>query len=748
MSTKHVLVVMIFFLSLSGMAQHSVCQQSKCSPKTLQYIERAHQSKSQMCLSEKYVYKKINQKWYVSAFVKAEGVAYKKTFKDLGVLIGTTTGSIFTIQIPAENVANLASSESIQYLQLDEPVFMNLDSARSDTRVDSVHQGVNLPQAFTGKNVVVGIIDAGFDYSHPTLMDTSGNIFRLKKVWEQKVSGMPPAGFAYGNEISDSTNLMNDGFDVSLFSHGTHVSGISAGSGYGSQNGKYRGIAFESDLVFVGIKPDPEQWTSTGGTNIIDGINYIYAYAASVGKPAVVNLSWGCSMGPHDGTSLFSQAVDQLTGVGKIFVCAAGNNGTDNIHLNKKFTTTDTLIRSFVNFPTVGTEKRTWLDGWGEAGKTYCVKITLFNGSSAGNSTGFICQDGTLHNYTLIGSANDSCFVSIINSASEFNGKPRIFIDLFTKSANRVEVSVKSNSGNLNMWMGYVKDYTGYYGSFAVGIVGQSVGNKDMTVSDFATTHSAIAAAAYASKVAYTNIDGVASDYSTYVAEGNIVPFSSHGPAADSTNKPDIAAPGLSIASGINSYDTTYNAGGANRISVISSFLSPLTGRTYSYAMMMGTSMASPMTSGIIALMLEANPQLTPFLVKGILKETAILDNFTGSIPSQGSYLWGYGKINAYGAVKKTWESVNVNNISNKEANGILYPNPNLGSFSMIIHSKENEPIQLLIYDVTGKAVFSHNYTVTQGINNISVVSKLTPGLYFLKAIDSSGMSTYKLVVE
>ena len=92
--------------------------------------------------------------------------------------------------------------------------------------------------------------------------------------------------------------------------------------------------------------------------------------------------------------------------------------------------------------------------------------------------------------------------------------------------------------------MGYVDQYTGYYGNFNAGAQSWAVaGDKDMTISDFSSTHGAIAAAAYASKTTFTNIDGGFTNYNTYVAQGNLTPFSSHGPTADSITKPDIAAP-------------------------------------------------------------------------------------------------------------------------------------------------------------------------------------------------------------
>src|SRR5207244_2420635 len=63
--------------------------------------------------------------------------------------------------------------------------------------------------------------------------------------------------------------------------------------------------------------------------DIIAGIQYIFARADQLGRPAVVNLSLGTLFGPHDGTEAEEQAIDALSGPGHIVVIAAGNDGSN-----------------------------------------------------------------------------------------------------------------------------------------------------------------------------------------------------------------------------------------------------------------------------------------------------------------------------------------------------------------------------------------------------------------------------------
>ena len=63
--------------------------------------------------------------------------------------------------------------------------------------------------------------------------------------------------------------------------------------------------------------------------DIISGIQYIFARADQLGRPAVVNLSLGTLFGPHDGTESEEQAIDSISGPGHIVVIAAGNDGSN-----------------------------------------------------------------------------------------------------------------------------------------------------------------------------------------------------------------------------------------------------------------------------------------------------------------------------------------------------------------------------------------------------------------------------------
>lgn len=658
------------FFHLNIAAQIAPENIGKQSALTLQYLS-ATKSQAAAPTNSKFVYSQIDNQKYINAFIKVNNALVESELNELGILIGTKAGNIWTIKIPVEKVEELTLlEEGIDFIQLDQPIYSNMAEARAKTNVDLVHEGIALPQAYTGKDVVVGILDVGFDYTHPTFYDETGTQYRIKKIWEQKSIGTPPATYSYGHEIIDSMDMIARQTDNSTNSHGAHVAGIAAGSGFGGDNTEYRGVAYESDLVLVGITPAQNQWTNTGMTDIVDGLNYIFEYAESEGKPAVANLSWGCSIGPHDGTSLFSQAVDNLTGAGKIFTVSAGNNGGNKIHLNKEFSDSDTLVQTFIDFSANLPEKKSWLDIWGESGESFCIQFETYSVINPVAATGFLCLENSTIDTFLIGSDDDTCFINLTTVTADINGKPHAFLDIHSKTGNFINIAVKANSGSVDMWLGYVLGTRGYYGSFfKLGPIGVG-GDDDMTIGEMGCTESAITVGAYASKTNFTNLSGQPFSYDNYVLPDRICPFSSKGPTSDGRFKPDITAPGMTLASAVNSFDMSYVPGGASYGNVVHQY-TDLNSHDYYFGESSGTSMSAPMTAGIVALVLEADPFATPDKIKWLMASTAIKDTYTTDDPDAN--IWGVGKIDAYAIMESVFISAVEENVKEER---FIYPNP------------------------------------------------------------------------
>jgi serine protease AprX len=123
--------------------------------------------------------------------------------------------------------------------------------------------------------------------------------------------------------------------------------------------------------------------------------------------------------------------------------------------------------------------------------------------------------------------------------------------------------------------------------------------------------------------------------------DDTIANFSSRGPTwIDFVAKPDVVAPGVGIESLSDPQSTLYE--------ILPEYLLRGTVPTWykPYISLTGTSMAAPVVTGTVALMLQANPKLTPNAVKAILQFTA-QGNPAEDVLSQGA-----GVLNARGAVR------------------------------------------------------------------------------------------------
>jgi serine protease AprX len=115
--------------------------------------------------------------------------------------------------------------------------------------------------------------------------------------------------------------------------------------------------------------------------------------------------------------------------------------------------------------------------------------------------------------------------------------------------------------------------------------------------------------------------------------DDKVADFSSRGPTNDDLVKPDIVAPGVNIVSLRAPGSTLDKQKKKARV-----------GKWYTS--LSGTSMATPICAGIVAQMLQANPNLTPEQVKTKLMKTA------RSYPDIDANIQGAGLINAYDAVR------------------------------------------------------------------------------------------------
>ncbi|MEI6124105.1 MAG: LamG-like jellyroll fold domain-containing protein [Bacteroidota bacterium] len=78
-----------------------------------------------------------------------------------------------------------------------------------------------------------------------------------------------------------------------------------------------------------------------------------------------------------------------------------------------------------------------------------------------------------------------------------------------------------------------------------------------------------------------------------------------------------------------------------------------------------------------------------------------------------------------------------------------LFPNPVTASLTISFESASDESVQLLLYDISGKEMFSHLFYIKQGINTETIdLSTYANGMYFLKINTATSYNMHKVVIQ
>jgi subtilisin family serine protease len=684
-------------------------------------------------LVEKYAIQNIRNKYFIGAFIEVDkSVFQEKSLLSLGARINTKIGNIWSVDLPVENLKEVGLLDGIVYIEAGGKPMVCLDQARIDTRINLVNSGFQLPLPYKGQGVIVGVVDIGFDFTHPMFKDSTGTSLRISRAWIQNdTSGVAPSLFSYGSEYIGTTQLLNKGTDDANAWHGTHVTGIAAGSGFGS-NGLYRGAASEAEIVQVGLD------FSTGNLNhMVDGFAYICHYADSVNKPAIINMSLSV-LGDgslFDGSTLFERSLDSLITDKHILVVAAGNFGSTNMHVEKNSVPVADTLTSV--FRAAGWDA---VSIWSEPNAGLNVSVSVYDsvGTKLIQTPVYHTINGTSSTLDYpISIYNDTVIMSITSQhLSVLNSRSSFFVEVRSIS-NRdyyCSFSATADSGNIHAWDQPFNNFTNSINGLVV--QGAKNGDNNYTLGAPGTVKKAITVGAYTTKNSYTFLSGVTENTLFNVDLGEFAPFSSNGPGfINGYMKPTITAPGNTVVSAVNSFIPTFND--SNSVHTYNNH--------WYYAPAFGTSMACPLVTGIIALMYQANPLLTRDQVESVIKQTARQDSFTGSISSNGNSHWGWGKIDAYSAVSHALTS-NINDHHSLPENILIYPNPTSQNITITTFGANSKESVVSIFNFDGKQMICKRINAEK--SSTIDVSTFAKGLYFVKVTNENGFETRKLIIQ
>lgn len=539
---------------------------------------------------------------------------------DAGVIAAEATKAGYTATVVSSSVITLRASDSyIDSLRRDARVatiqkprrgWPMMEKARVDVGADRLHSGEDLETPFTGKGVVIGVIDQGFEYRHIAFLDDN-NQPRTKWLWNR-------TGYSQGIVTEPTDNIPSNGDLLNTVGHATHVTNIAAGSHIPEND--YYGIAPEADIIMI-----PSEFVDA---EVIEDVRFVADYAASEHKPWVVNMSFGTQMGAHDGTSVAEKAIDEILseGNGRAICVAAGNDRLAPMHAMHVFTEDKDTVCLLID-----------TGGYGAMASIYGQTA---DGQSHITGRPFLYTPNGEKDFKDHSYWTNYYDVSIDEGSQKechLVGMPRNALT----GGNRLGIELTADEGTaFHAWVNIG------YGSFAnAPDDGFISGDSQYTVSGMtASAEKTIVVGSYNTRDTYDNINGITiSD--NFGRVGEVSAFSNEGPLVNGLQKPQISAPGSTIISAISKYSSGFNRDDVSTVQDVKRGV-----RHFYYSAMYGTSMATPMVTGTIALWLQAYPRMSNEQLLNIIQTTSRKDEFTGD--ESWTPLYGYGKIDAYEGLK------------------------------------------------------------------------------------------------
>lgn len=281
--------------------------------------------------------------WEVIIRYVGDEDTFRTNFPDLAFT--ALSGGYGILRASKEQIIALAGSPLVTYIEKPKNLYFEVAEGRRASCINSLQNAY--PSSFTGRGVLVGIIDSGIDYMHPDFRNADGTT-RIAALWDQSIAPddnkgwLPPQGYSLGTlfteeQINEAINAPSSALQkeicpsIDLSGHGTHVAGIAAGNGANS-GGVLRGVAYEAALLVVKLAPsDPKGFPNT--TQLMQAINFCVEESIRRFTPLALNISLGNTYGSHSGTSLIETFIDTISEQGRCsIVIGSGNEGSSGGH--------------------------------------------------------------------------------------------------------------------------------------------------------------------------------------------------------------------------------------------------------------------------------------------------------------------------------------------------------------------------------------------------------------------------------
>ena len=539
----------------------------------------------------------------------------KGTLIDNDIVVnGTARGNKFrTAYLPLHKLETLATDPRVKKIHRTHELHMCNDEAAKMVFVENDADRHPIRGSNGGAGVVIGIIDTGIDYKHPMFEG------RVAYVWDQTVhSGPGWSKFKYGQVYTSQPNPREGELPLEKYKgdtgdpkdktpHGTHVAGTATG-----RHDQFAGMAPDATIVFVA--------TSWSDDSLISGTDFIYSMAKRLNNsPVVVNMSLGSHDGPHDGTVELDLALSERVGAGKLICVAAGNEGDDPIHSTGK------LVKDVpysISLDYIGASiVSTWLDVKAPLSFRISSRSGNFSSSIISSTTGASGQ---------VALKNSSTFYAYTFD----NSHPKLgSLQLLAFSETVQDLTIELISSTDATFHSYVN---------GTSLDEERPGKVEFSSSSAVYSHLVGTPGSASKVITVAALNSRLNYYTELRANEGLVDITAKRPNEKLGERAHFSSPGPLLSSAENPEKPDCAAPGAWLISALSSQVARqkpelIPRDSQGVLLMQGTSMATPVVTGLVALLLAENPTLDDVGAKDALVKgnNAPWNPFVGHGPVQ-----------------------------------------------------------------------------------------------------------------
>lgn len=629
----------------------------------------------------------------LTAFMKVDAGEVDEVCRDYQLRCHARKGDIAIVSIPIDRLSALSHHPAVHRIEASPTAFLTMDTTRVVVKADRLQSLLpTIPNSpYTGAGVVVGVMDAGFDLTHPNFFDSSATRYRIGAFWDQLSKDTVGSPLPVGRDFVgyDNVYAQQHSTDGLIMTHATHTLGIAAGSGY---NSPYQGIAPDADICIVNnainenaaLIDSADYYKYTSATDAL-GFKYIFDYADRQGKPCVISFSEGYYPYFDTEDSLHAAFLDSLSGPGHIIVASAGNEGAKLTYLEKS--PQATTAGSFLQSSSTAALYRIKANG--------PLGIRFFaypKDSQAEAQTELTFHSSRFHQDSVLidtlRCCGDTCVLVLNRYPSAFtNDTIYRLMAVAKKSLNTLAFHTAITLEGLGTNAAVYASASGKFANLSI----------DKQWNDAQSTHNIHVPACFPSVITvgstghrfgFANYKGDYQDYSAGRIAGLRSAYSSVGPTIEGSTKPDVMAPGDNIISSYSSYYLEAKPDAKDINSDVEHF--SFNGRTYAWNANTGTSMATPVVAGTIALWLQAKPDLTREEIIDVFSHTCRQPDATLTYPNNE---YGYGEIDAWSGLLYLLGIDGIHDISS---------NPTEQPYIYNLHGQHEQPY---IYNLHGQRV-------------------------------------------